>query len=125
MINFLFIFIVDVPNYCKANPTEVLPDPDNCAHYYNCSIAMATTYRGGAPVVVSQKQMECPYPDLYDPVLKTCANFTSVNCKTRKEPQAPCKLMIGGKQLLLRFCLITSNNSSSILPFSLDSCLML
>ena len=55
---------------------------------------MATTYRSGAPVVVSQKQMECSYPDLYDATLKTCANFETVDCKTRKEPQAPCKLIL-------------------------------
>jgi len=72
-----------------------------------------------------QVDIDSVHIHLYDPVLKTCANFTGVNCKTRKEPQAPCKLMIGGKQLLLRICLITSNNSISILPFSLDSCLML
>ncbi|XP_071175832.1 uncharacterized protein [Mytilus edulis] len=82
---------VDVPKYCQANPTEILPDPDNCAHYYNCSIAMATTFRSGTPVVVSQKQMECPYPDLYDPVRRMCANFSSIDCKQRKEPQAPCE----------------------------------
>lgn len=90
----MILFTVDVPQYCQAHPTDVLPDPDNCAHYYNCSVAMATSYNGGRPVVVSQKPMECTYPDLYDPVKKMCTNFTKVDCKTRKEPQAPCKLLL-------------------------------
>lgn len=93
----MFKLTVDVPKYCQANPTEILPDPDNCAHYYNCSVAMATTFRSGTPVVVSQKQMECPYPDLYDPVRRMCANFTSIDCKQRKEPQAPCKYSLNQK----------------------------
>ena len=75
--NFLF-FTVDVPDYCKAHPSAMIPDPTNCAKFYNCSQKMAVT-------------SECKYPDLFSDVTKQCEQFQSVSCDTRKEPQEPCK----------------------------------
>lgn len=77
-----FYFSVDVKNYCKANPLDILPDPDNCSHYYNCTQVNLST------VTTST---ECAYPDLFSPVTQRCEMFTSVKCMKRPEPQAPCK----------------------------------
>ena len=67
---------MDIPEYCKAHRTAVIPDPDNCAKYYNC------TYT---------QHQECKYPGLYNPNTRSCDKFTSVSCDHRQEPQAPCK----------------------------------
>lgn len=91
----VFIYTVDVPDYCTANTKRVLPDPDNCAHYYNCS----SVPRQGVPRISSATALgkygaECQYPDLFDDLTQQCRNFTDVNCSTRTEPQAPCEYTI-------------------------------
>lgn len=87
------IFPVDVPEYCQANPSDILPDSENCAHYFNCSDPSATgvIHRASSPPLAYRK--ECHYPDLFDPVTKSCQTFTATNCSQRKEPQAPCKYL--------------------------------
>ena len=75
--------IVDIPDYCKVHPAAMIPDPTNCAKFYNCSQNMATK-----TAVTS----ECKYPDLFSRVSNKCEKFQNVSCDTRKEPQAPCKL---------------------------------
>jgi hypothetical protein len=75
-----FISIVDVPDYCKANPTDIIQDPTNCAQYYNCSDPSR------------QYKKECTYPDLFSSVTQRCERFQMVGCRKRPEPQAPCKL---------------------------------
>ena len=78
---------MDVPGYCKANPREVIPDHDNCAHYFDCTkVNQNRTSR-----LISISGTECTYPDLFDTQTLTCQRFQSVNCKDRPEPQAPCK----------------------------------
>lgn len=86
-----FVFSVDVPEYCQANPSEVLPDPDNCAQYFNCSDPAIRGSINGAVNLPENYRKECQYPDLFDPVHKECQTFTAVNCSKRNEPQAPCK----------------------------------
>lgn len=74
-------FTVDVPDYCQANPQDIIPDLENCAHFYNCSD------------VIHMKRvasMECTYPDLFSRVTLRCERFTTVTCDKRPEPQAPC-----------------------------------
>lgn len=72
---------VDVPGYCTVHPNAVLPDPDNCAKFYNCS------EKNGL-------HKECTYPDLFNPDGQICQEFLNVTCSTRKEPQAPCKFLL-------------------------------
>lgn len=76
---------MDVPEYCQANPSDILPDHDNCAQYFNCSDPAIPAY------LPENYRKECQYPDLFDPVIKECQPFTAVNCSKRNEPQAPCK----------------------------------
>ena len=73
---------VDVLDYCKVHQAAMIPDPTNCAKFYNCSQNMATK-----TAVTS----ECKYPDLFSRVSNKCERFQNVSCDTRKEPQAPCK----------------------------------
>lgn len=82
---------VDVPDYCKANPTDVLPDPDNCAHFFDCSNRTTATHRAAYIVTPQSLSQECTYPDLFDANTRQCMLFTSVNCQTRPEPMAPCE----------------------------------
>lgn len=86
-----FYYLVDVPDYCTANPTKLLPDPDNCAHYFNCSDPTVNVITRQQNQQTGSYRKECPYPDLFNPVLQQCGMFTTVECKTRPEPQAPCK----------------------------------
>ena len=76
----------DAKPYCQANPMEILPMSDNCAHYINC-----TVYLGGSSM--ADPVQECQYPDLFSTISMTCQDFTTVVCNTRPEPQAPCKFV--------------------------------
>ncbi|WAR05418.1 hypothetical protein MAR_020787 [Mya arenaria] len=71
-----------ITQVCQANPTAVLPDPTNCASYYDCSAraGLGAGYR-----------KECRYPDLFSVATGACGNFTTVDCDKRLEPQAPCE----------------------------------
>ncbi|CAG2185606.1 unnamed protein product [Mytilus edulis] len=82
---------VDVPDYCTAHPSAVLPDPDNCAHYFNCSDPTMATITRGAGQTPGNYRKECHYPDLFDDSIKQCNNFEMVNCSKKPEPQAPCE----------------------------------
>ncbi|XP_062578132.1 uncharacterized protein LOC134240034, partial [Saccostrea cucullata] len=68
----------DVPSFCMVHKMAILPDPQTCAKYFNCS-----DYGGS--------HIECRYPDLYSTQEKRCVNFTLVKCDSRTEPQAPCE----------------------------------
>lgn len=83
--------LVDIPDYCKAHPTELLPDPDNCAKFFNCSESLIKPRSSRSNVAIGKFGYECPYPELYDTMLQMCSNFTKVRCTTRWEPMAPCK----------------------------------
>ena len=80
---FLYLLSVDAVDYCAANPTDIVPTPDNCAQYYNCT--ERNTFLGN-------HTKECKYPDLFSTQTNACQNFETVHCaKSRTEPQAPCK----------------------------------
>ena len=83
--------VVDVPEYCAANPTDVLPDPDNCAHFFDCNKKTTMVHRAAHIISVKTFTKECPYPDLFDYNSRQCMTFTSVDCRTRPEPMIPCK----------------------------------
>ena len=83
VIDCLIDFVGEVQDVCKANPTMVFPDDQNCAKYINCSDtgSMLGSYIN-----------ECTYPDLYSLANKQCEQFDTVACGKRPEPMAPCKL---------------------------------
>ena len=83
-----------MPDYCAAHPSEVLPDPDNCAHFFNCSDPTLTTITRVGGLTPANYRKECHYPDLFDETIKQCNNFEMVKCDKKPEPQAPCKLFI-------------------------------
>ncbi|KAL3884668.1 hypothetical protein ACJMK2_024786 [Sinanodonta woodiana] len=72
---------VDVPDFCAANPTSIVPSEDNCAQYYNCT----------HPRIQQGDALECHYPDLFSRQTLQCQNFTNTSCDNRTEPQAPCE----------------------------------
>ena len=80
----MFCITADATDFCQANPTAVVPVPDNCAEYIDCPAVTTGT--------VTNPVKECTYPDLFSKVTMSCANFTTVqSCGTRREPMAPCK----------------------------------
>ena len=84
MIGYL-CFSGQIADQCTANPLALVADPSNCARYYNCS------HTTPQPDLVRYQQ-ECDYPLLYNPGTSACDDFEIVNCGTRYEPKAPCKL---------------------------------
>lgn len=78
------IFIAEATDVCKANPGRLFSSSQSCAHYYNCT---------GQSTNIT-KANECKYPDLFSTDTQRCQNFELVNCTSRQEPQAPCKLEI-------------------------------
>lgn len=74
-----------VSSYCQQNPDNVLPNPDNCAQFYQC---------GQINHVTGSYLRECIYPKLYDATSQTCKHFTEVQCGARYEPKAPCKISL-------------------------------
>ena len=79
---FFITILVDAVHYCAANPSDIIPKPDNCAQYYNCSEKSTD---------LGEHLKECKYPDLFSGATRTCQTFTNVSCEKRLEPQAPCK----------------------------------
>lgn len=72
---------------CGPLQKGVYPHPDNCAWFYNCSVApdaVMDTYYGGYV-------MECPYPQLFSLTSLQCEDFEDVECGGRYEPVSPCK----------------------------------
>ncbi|XP_062572686.1 uncharacterized protein LOC134234627, partial [Saccostrea cucullata] len=65
---------------CRNGRQGLIPDPSNCARYYNCSID-----------VTNPSSQECPYPSLFSILQRACVNFEVVQCGVRYEPQAPCE----------------------------------
>ena len=79
----VFIITVDAGEYCTAHPTDVIPTVDNCAQYYKCSDRITS---------LGNHREECSYPDLFSSESLSCESFMDVDCSTRAEPKAPCKL---------------------------------
>lgn len=77
-------------NYCLLLVTQggicgnirhgLIPDPSNCARFYNCSTGL-----------MNPLSQECQYPSLFSIIRRACVNFESVQCGVRYEPQSPCK----------------------------------
>ncbi|KAK3095139.1 hypothetical protein FSP39_010723 [Pinctada imbricata] len=70
--------------YCEANPTSVIPHPNNCAQYIDCR-------QRNTPL--GNYKQECPYPMLVSPTDTTgtpCQSFEAVQCGSRPEPMSPC-----------------------------------
>lgn len=109
---FFLNFVVDVPDYCKAHPDDVLPDPFNCGQYFNCSIEDTIMLRSRTPNSIGVFRMECTYPALFESSSRQCKHFENVQCENRPEPQAPCKYIIC--LVSLNFFNYFKNNNSSL-----------
>lgn len=72
--------------FCRDNPTSIIPDPENCGRYYNCSDP--STVQGlNKPYL-----RECTYPKLFASPAVGCQLFMMVDCAKRKKiPMSPCE----------------------------------
>ncbi|KAL5005503.1 hypothetical protein ScPMuIL_018959 [Solemya velum] len=71
--------------FCQQNRNVLIPHPENCARYYNCSDE--ATKQGLSMPYLS----ECKYPRLFASAASGCQLFTEVECTGRYEPKAPCE----------------------------------
>ena len=79
----LFVDYVDIEEECN-NGADVLPHPDGCQLFYNCSEA----YYG---INMGKYIDECLYPKLFSLYSYKCEDFETVTCGSRTEPKSGCK----------------------------------
>lgn len=72
-------------SHCTDRPFDLIPDPTNCARYFNCSNP------GVSRGMVQPYLAECKYPKLFVSSSMGCQIFTTVSCQDRYEPRAPCE----------------------------------
>ncbi|KAK3102049.1 hypothetical protein FSP39_008390 [Pinctada imbricata] len=69
-----------IEKMCQENPTAIIPHPQHCAKYINCS-RIKEEHQGVG---------ECPYPMLWEETSKKCAKHELTKCGERFEPIDPC-----------------------------------
>lgn len=105
LLNLCFLCLIAVLNFlCSKNQSAAIPDPANCAKYYDCSKLFTST-------TLQDMTTECKYPDLFSVKDGKCQDFKSVNCTTRKEPMAPCMLFFSVFSLEITKQMVESSNS--------------
>ncbi|CAG2197441.1 unnamed protein product [Mytilus edulis] len=91
-----FISFLDVNQTCKSDANRLIPHPNTCQLYYNCSQAVSpipTWYRlyTHIPQVLRPAYLhECPYPELFSTTTMSCQNYTDVKCGSRYETKNKC-----------------------------------
>lgn len=80
---FISIYSVDIAAMCAANSSSRVPNPLNCAQYYDCR---------KRSTLGKSHLLECPYPQLFSNISMACEDFQKVDCAQRYEPMAPCKI---------------------------------
>ncbi|XP_046572060.1 uncharacterized protein LOC124280209 [Haliotis rubra] len=68
---------------CLPGSRALIPHPENCAQYYNCS---DPKQRFRWP----EHLRECPYPQLYNVITKQCEHYSMVKCGDREQPISHC-----------------------------------
>ncbi|CAG2229574.1 unnamed protein product [Mytilus edulis] len=87
---------IDVNQTCKSDANRLIPHPNTCQLYYNCSQAVSpipTWYRlyTHIPQVLRPAYLhECPYPELFSTTTMSCQNYTDVKCGSRYETKNKC-----------------------------------
>ncbi|KAK7102891.1 mucin-2-like [Littorina saxatilis] len=71
--------------HCAKNNTDIVPHPEECQLYYNCSME-----NGVVPRNYEHYLQECLYPLLYDVQSQTCQRSEEVECQSRKKPSSQC-----------------------------------
>ncbi|BFZ01121.1 hypothetical protein BsWGS_04160 [Bradybaena similaris] len=113
---------VDFDHECFNSPGALLPHPDNCHWYFNCSFAnleaigsstgqlesyqdvtesSSSSDRDGVismqPFRVIEAGLfvwECRYPQLFDDITGKCREFVNVDCKSRFEAVDQCEYSV-------------------------------
>ncbi|KAK7490020.1 hypothetical protein BaRGS_00018720 [Batillaria attramentaria] len=74
-----------IVEFCSRDFTALIPHPQECQAYYNCSMVYDTV-----PSFFEQYLMECPYPKLFDSQRRVCDDFRNVDCGARREAVSAC-----------------------------------
>ncbi|BFY97985.1 hypothetical protein BsWGS_01025 [Bradybaena similaris] len=108
------LFKVDPDHQCFHQPGALLPHPDNCHWYINCSLANLDdldtkpgqtesddpgAYSDAGFVSLQPFRVrhagvfvwECRYPQLFDDATGRCREFMNVDCKSKFEPVDQCE----------------------------------
>ncbi|VDI08421.1 Hypothetical predicted protein [Mytilus galloprovincialis] len=92
---------IDVNQTCKYNTESLIPHPNTCQLFYNCSQAVSpipTTEKVYANSRIPQHAYlhECPYPELFSTTSMSCQNYTDVKCGSRYETKNKCDYLAVG-----------------------------
>ncbi|CAC5391689.1 unnamed protein product [Mytilus coruscus] len=92
---------IDVNQTCKFDANTLIPHPNICQLYYNCSQAVSpfpidleTIFYSDIPQVIRPAYLhECPYPEFFSTNM-SCQNYTDMKCGCRYETKNKfaCKL---------------------------------
>ncbi|CAL1539215.1 unnamed protein product, partial [Lymnaea stagnalis] len=105
---------IDTDHPCIRQPGALLPHPENCHWYINCSLAnlddtqaRSNEEQGDDPSEDTREGFyllqpfrvrregvfvwECRFPQLFDDVTNVCREFINVECKNRFEPVDQCE----------------------------------
>ncbi|XP_052086950.1 neurogenic locus notch homolog protein 2-like [Mytilus californianus] len=87
---------IDVNQTCKYDADTLIPHPNTCQLFYNCSQAVSPLptedrlYTHRPQILRPAYLHECPYPELFSTSTLTCHNYTEVNCRSRFETKNKC-----------------------------------
>ncbi|VDI50299.1 Hypothetical predicted protein [Mytilus galloprovincialis] len=87
---------IDVNQTCKSDVDSLIPHPNTCQLFYNCSQAVSPlpTEDRRTPHMPHTLRPpflhECPFPELFSTVTMSCQNYTDVKCGSRYETKNKC-----------------------------------
>ncbi|CAG2229568.1 unnamed protein product [Mytilus edulis] len=87
---------IDVNQTCKYDTDTLIPHPNTCQLFYNCSQAVspiptAERIYSHIPQILRPAYLhECPYPELFSTTSMSCQNYTDVKCGSRYETKNKC-----------------------------------
>ncbi|CAG2230967.1 unnamed protein product [Mytilus edulis] len=87
----------NVNQTCKFDENTLIPHPNICQLYYNCSQAVSplpiyieTIFSPNIPQVLRPAYLhECPYPELFSTTTMSCQNYTDVRYETKNKSDYP------------------------------------
>ena len=92
---------------CRRHTSLRVPSPESCAMFLDCN-------EGTWPDMTQGQVFECPYPGLFSPVTRSCADFRQVEhlCGGRRVPRAPCEFAVFGGSVGVCVCVCERERES-------------
>ncbi|XP_063401940.1 neurogenic locus notch homolog protein 1-like [Mytilus trossulus] len=87
---------IDVNQTCESDADTLIPHPNTCQLYYNCSQAVSPLptenrkYPHRTQILRPAYLHECSYPELFCTTTLSCQNYTDVKCGSRYETKNKC-----------------------------------